>query len=1187
MALVPFIVLTVLALGLAYVRLTHGPISLSFLVSPIERSINAVVVGYVAQVEDAIVRLTDDKRLEFRLKNVRFAEPDGDLVASSPLASIEISRKGLLQGRLLPSRVELIRPELFLTYTPGKGLGLSFSAPVATVEDGGKDAVAKPKVEVPPLPVGAGGEHGEAREVALLKKIDFGQLLMRATSETRDPDRAASFLREFGVIDAVLHVESQGHRTTWQLPEAGIDLDNRNSHSIISGRARVASGINSWRMAFHIEDENGRQTLRTSVRDLVPSLLFGPDPAGSLLSYIDLPVGADITLALTQNGDVQNAAFDIGLGRGNILLRDDRGKIDPMPFEAGRVKLDYDPSAGLVAIAPSTVHAADMAMTFKGTVKRQADAGTVQWLFDLSSNEGVLGGSGPGVVPQALKQFAAHGRYDTDRNVVVVESTQVEAADARLSANAEISLVADRPGARVQMTTSPMDIATLKAAWPAGIAGKSRTWVAANVLSGTVKKFEFRRESGIYAAEGAGPQGVRSSLVVEADNGAFLPAPSLSPVSFPRALLTLENHRLEISTPDAEMGLGSGKSIKLKGGHFVSEDVIALPPVANVSFKAQMDAMAAIELLRQPPFSMLNDKSLQLKNADGKIDSQLELTVPLGEELGVGGVQVAGKAKLTEGRIQKLAGEYDVQGASVAVDFNNGAVEAKGEAIVRGVLARISWQHIFNAAPERQPPLRITATLDNTDRRQLGLDVDQLVQGVVPVDIQAMPASGSGERKLHVRADLTNAELNLSDLSWNKPSGRNAFAEFDIATLADGRHELQNFRVAGDNIAVEGWVALDASRKLREFYFPDFSLNVVTSLKLQGTLRKDNVWEIKARGSTFDGKDFFRSLFTLGRANEDAGSAKKGGGVDLDAQIDNVLGFSELSLRGVKVKLQSRDGRLSALDARGTLDGGAALAVVLDHDKQGQRRIRADSTDAGRTFKLVGFYPNMQKGRVRLEMNADGTGAADKTGTLWVEDFQVLGDPVISEVVSSGVDDGRPKISGRKKVVREVFEFDVMRVPFSLGHGQFVMDDAYMRGPLLGATIRGKVDFKSAQVNIGGTYIPLQGLNNAFGQIPVLGQILSGPRGEGIFGITFAIQGAMANPQVIVNPLSLVAPGIFREVFQMTNPSPKVQPRKIELKRQRRSIGTSDEPTVKKGGGGSSGGSGATIDGWSSDTKRR
>jgi len=33
----------------------------------------------------------------------------------------------------------------------------------------------------------------------------------------------------------------------------------------------------------------------------------------------------------------------------------------------------------------------------------------------------------------------------------------------------------------------------------------------------------------------------------------------------------------------------------------------------------------------------------------------------------------------------------------------------------------------------------------------------------------------------------------------------------------------------------------------------------------------------------------------------------------------------------------------------------------------------------------------------------------------------------------------------------------------------------------------------------------------------------------------------MANPEVLVNPLSLVAPGIFREMFQMT-PSQSVTP---------------------------------------------
>jgi hypothetical protein len=61
--------------------------------------------------------------------------------------------------------------------------------------------------------------------------------------------------------------------------------------------------------------------------------------------------------------------------------------------------------------------------------------------------------------------------------------------------------------------------------------------------------------------------------------------------------------------------------------------------------------------------------------------------------------------------------------------------------------------------------------------------------------------------------------------------------------------------------------------------------------------------------------------------------------------------------------------------------------------------------------------------------------------------------------------------------------------------------------------------------------------------IPLLGPLLTGPRGEGIFGITFAIQGSMARPQVIVNPLALLTPGIFREIFQMTPDDPRVVPR--------------------------------------------
>ncbi|MEQ1653209.1 MAG: AsmA-like C-terminal region-containing protein, partial [Hyphomicrobium sp.] len=275
--------------------------------------------------------------------------------------------------------------------------------------------------------------------------------------------------------------------------------------------------------------------------------------------------------------------------------------------------------------------------------------------------------------------------------------------------------------------------------------------------------------------------------------------------------------------------------------------------------------------------------------------------------------------------------------------------------------------------------------------------------------------------------------------------------------------------------------------------------------------------------------------------------------------------------------------------AKGTLDGGAPFAAVLEQST-GIRRMLVESTDAGQVMKLMDFYPNLQNGRLQLEVNLDGKGPAEKTGVLWVERFRVLGDPIVSEVVGSA-DDGRPAIGGKGKVTREVFEFDRMRAPFSVGYGQFVLEESYLKGPLVGANLRGKVDFKTRRINIGGTYIPLQGLNGALGGIPLLGQLISGAHGEGIFGITFAVQGPMSEPQVLVNPLSLVAPGIFREMFQMTGQNPSVQVRedRVPAKPVQERVRASSTPAGASAGAPKriakpSVSPNAVVDGWSSTT---
>jgi hypothetical protein len=271
-----------------------------------------------------------------------------------------------------------------------------------------------------------------------------------------------------------------------------------------------------------------------------------------------------------------------------------------------------------------------------------------------------------------------------------------------------------------------------------------------------------------------------------------------------------------------------------------------------------------------------------------------------------------------------------------------------------------------------------------------------------------------------------------------------------------------------------------------------------------------------------------------------------------------VVGFYDSNLHSVRMSLQKRLNQLMMLDVRAVQAGGKAFAAVLRPERAQPRRLRAESSDAGEIFKVVGFYPNARGGAMNLEVNLDGEGAAERTGTLWARDFVVLGDPIISEMVQNGEN---RQGGTRGAVVREQFEFEILRAPFSVGHGQFVMHDAVINGPLVSASMRGKVDFRAKSLDVGGTYVPMSGLMRAPAEIPVVGPLLTGPRGEGIFGMTFAIQGSMARPELVMNPLSIITPGILRELFQMTPDDPHVLPRERPTRRGDAARSSSVPPT--------------------------
>jgi hypothetical protein len=91
------------------------------------------------------------------------------------------------------------------------------------------------------------------------------------------------------------------------------------------------------------------------------------------------------------------------------------------------------------------------------------------------------------------------------------------------------------------------------------------------------------------------------------------------------------------------------------------------------------------------------------------------------------------------------------------------------------------------------------------------------------------------------------------------------------------------------------------------------------------------------------------------------------------------------------------------------------------------------------------------------------------------------------------------------------------------------INNAVVTGDSIGGSGKGFIYTDSKQYDLVGTVIPMFGINNAFGKL--FGPLGGGPAG-GLFGITFQVKGPLDKPDFRINPMSALAPGAFRSLFE-------------------------------------------------------
>ncbi len=480
---------TLIAGGLLYVRLLHGPVSVGFLTEPIERAIAEELSGVGVAIEDVALSLGESGQIEFELKNVRVTDAGNVPLAIAPSALVSLSRRALLSGRIAPETVHLVSPRLSLFYSEDGTLALKFATPS---DPPGSERAKAPAWRGPAE--AAGGSVGDADSG--LGRIDLVKVLSEASARARRREHASAYLRDIGLKSATVVIDHSGRKSIWRVSELSVDLDHRRSRSSIAGRAKIKSLTGPWTIDFRTYEHEATSKLQlaVSVQGLVPRGLARSLPQLAGLEGLDVPVWGEAKLDLSNTGEILSGTIGIDAAPGRVLLP--WLAATPLHIDGGHLALSYDRAARRFDIAPSVLVWGDSRVQFTGNVVHTSEgAEGPRWVFDLRSAGGWIGAEPPLLEQLPIDDWTARGFLSPERDRVVLAEFRLRAGGSEVSAEGDVMDMAGAMQARLDGKIGAMPVSTFKTLWPAPLAPRTRDWVIKHLVRGQVQGGSFRLTS--------------------------------------------------------------------------------------------------------------------------------------------------------------------------------------------------------------------------------------------------------------------------------------------------------------------------------------------------------------------------------------------------------------------------------------------------------------------------------------------------------------------------------------------------------------------------------------------------------------------------------------------------------------------------------------------------------------------
>jgi Protein of unknown function len=1102
-------------------RLGAGPINLDlatpWLAAAIEDNIGH---GNTVEIGGTQIERAGRIRIAVRIRDIIVRDRDRAIVASAPKAEVRLSGTALLMGRLQAESLNLVDAELAVRITPEGYVTVSagdtakpLATGVASKRDAGiaptfpRQAPASPSstTAAPSAPAAPSATAPESAQSGLLAGLDWLDSLSLTGLDGQN-------LNEIGLKNGNLVVDDQQRGNKWTFDNISLSLRRPSGGGVALSLGE--EGAHPWSLRVVIGPQsNGVRSVdlradRVSTANILLALRVK-----DLTYSADLPLSGELKGELGRDGVPTYFRGRITAGAGHIIDTDTPDY--PMVIDSAELNVEWD-SGRRVLVAPFKIISGANRITLLAHLE-PPNGNVTDWQAGFSGGTILLAGI-DGEQPLIFNRIAIGMRFDTDRKRVLLTQADISNGEIGIAGTGNIDYSGE---ARLQLgfAGTPMSASALKRIWPILIVPEVREWVIERIDGGTLQRIEVGVNSPVRNLSRKGPPIPDDGLAVNivASGVAVRPVDEMPVVHDADLKARVTGRTATVTIAQGIADTPAGRKITLSDFSFEVPDMAPKPSPARVKFRVDCPVPAAAEILASDRLSDVSGTFIDPNASKGTVAAAFTLGLPVKNSLTKADTTYAVTADLAGVAVDKLVMNQKLEANALKVVANNAGYQVKGDVKINGQPASLDYRK----PTEGDADIKLQATLDDASRTRLGLDLGPAVSGAIPVKLTGKIAGSTDhDSRLGIEADLTALKLDNILPGWVKGPGKSSRATFNVVQKPQSTR-FEDIVIDGGGASIKGALELDQNGDLLNANFPTYSPSEGDKTSLKAERGADGVVKVTMRGDVFDGRGFLKSAFS--GKETDARSKTRNIDFDVDLKLGAVAGFNGEALRSVDAKVSRRSGVIKNFALSGKVGRDTPVTADLRGRAQGQGRdlIILQTNDAGAFLRFTDTNSKVVGGQLALAMEPPTVEPSAKEGLINIRDFSVKGVPELDRVAAGG-----------PAGVQNGVSFSALRAEFTRQSGQWTIRDGVVKGPAIGATIEGSIDYIGNTVRMSGTFVPMYGLNNMFGQLPVLGLFLGGGSNEGLIGVTYEVVGTPGQPVLRVNPISAMAPGVLRKIFE-------------------------------------------------------